>query len=58
MGNFHHVTVRNGKSVIILASVKLPPTQAAKLTGFEFVIRTGKGASTVDPVPFFTRKTE
>jgi hypothetical protein len=35
------VTIKNGKSVIIQASVKLDPVRAGKLHDFEFVIRSG-----------------
>lgn len=55
IGNFSEVTVRNGKSVIIQASVKLPPEAAARLTDFEFVIRNRQGETVVDPARFFTR---
>lgn len=55
LGNFSEVTVRNGKSVIIQASVKLPPEAAARLTDFEFVIRNRQGETVVDPARFFTR---
>ncbi|MBK6743596.1 MAG: 4Fe-4S binding protein [Hydrogenophilales bacterium] len=56
VGNFQQVAVRNGKSVIIQASVELTPQSADSIGEFEFVIRNGKGEVVVDPVRFFTRK--
>jgi len=56
LGNFKQVHIRNGKSVIIQANVQLDPTLAASLHEFEFVIRTGKGITVVDPAGFFTGK--
>ena len=56
LGNFREVHIRNGKSVIIQASVQLDPVGATRLHEFEFVIRTGKGETVVDPARFFTRK--
>lgn len=55
MGNFDQVRIKNGKSVIIQASVKLDPTGAARLSEFSFVIRNGLGEEVVDPAHFFTR---
>ena len=55
LGNFQRVTIKNGKSVIVQASVKLDPVQAGKTHEFEFVIRTGKGDQVVDPAHFFTQ---
>ncbi|TCJ18218.1 cytochrome c oxidase accessory protein CcoG [Parasulfuritortus cantonensis] len=55
LGNFAQVPVRNGRSVIVQASVKLPPDQAEQLHQFEFVITDSKGESVTDPVHFFTR---
>ncbi|MFN3594478.1 MAG: cytochrome c oxidase accessory protein CcoG [Thiobacillaceae bacterium] len=57
LGNFERVTVRNGKSVTVQASVKLDSETAARTTGFEFVIRNRRGETVVDPAHFFTRKT-
>ena len=54
MGNFSQVSIKNGKSVIIQASVKLDPVQARQVKEFEFVIRSGKGDTVVDPARFFT----
>ncbi len=54
LGNFNQVSIRNGKSVIIQASVKLPPDQALKLTDFTFVIQNRAGETMVDPARFFT----
>jgi cytochrome c oxidase accessory protein FixG len=56
LGNFQSVTVRNGKSVIIQASVQLDPTSAARIGEFEFIIHSGKGESVINAVRFFTRK--
>ncbi len=56
LGNFSQVAVRNGKSVIIQASVQLDPAQAERIGEFEFVIHTGKGEVVVDTARFFTRK--
>jgi cytochrome c oxidase accessory protein FixG len=55
LGNFHEVIIKNGKSVIIQASVKLDPVRANQIHDFEFLIRTGSGVTVVDPVHFFTK---
>jgi polyferredoxin len=55
LGNFESVTIRNGKSVIIQASVMLDPHRAREIDHFEFLIRNGKGESVVDPARFFTK---
>ena len=55
LGNFTQVRIKNGKSVIVQASVKLDPTRAEQVDKFEFVIRAGKGDVVVDPARFFTR---
>ncbi|MFZ5483983.1 MAG: cytochrome c oxidase accessory protein CcoG [Pseudomonadota bacterium] len=55
LGHFDQVTIRNGKSVIVQASVKLPPAQAATLTDFSFVIRNSQGETVIDPARFFTQ---
>ena len=54
MGNFSQVTIKNGKSVIIQASVRLAPEQARQVNEFSFVIRSGKGETVIDPARFFT----
>ena len=54
LGNFQQVLIRNGKSVIIQASVQLDPVRAGGLHDFEFLIRTGKGETVVDQARFFT----
>lgn len=54
LGNFEQVTIRNGKSVIVQASVMLPPEQAAQTRDFAFVIRSAQGEEVVDPARFFT----
>ena len=56
LGNFQQVRIRNGKSVIIQASVQVDPVRANNLHDFEFLIRTGKGETVVDPARFFTSK--
>jgi cytochrome c oxidase accessory protein FixG len=56
LGNFREVDIRNGKSVIIQASVMLDPEQAKQLHDFDFVIRSGAGETVVDPAHFFTRQ--
>jgi len=56
LGNFQQVTVRNGKSVMVTASVSLTPAQAAGVETFEFHIRNSKGEEVVDPAHFFYRK--
>ncbi len=56
LGNFRQVHIRNGKSVIIQASVQLDPARAASLHEFEFHIRSGKGETVIDPARFFTRR--
>ena len=55
LGNFNQVTIRNGKSVIVQASVKLPPEQAATQSDFSFVIRNSQGETVIDPARFFTQ---
>jgi hypothetical protein len=47
--------IKNGKSVIVQASVMLDPARAAQIHDFEFVIRAGKGDQVVDPARFFTQ---
>jgi cytochrome c oxidase accessory protein FixG len=54
LGNFKQVTIRNGKSVILQASVKVDPETAKKLTDFQFVISNSKGEIMYDPARFFT----
>lgn len=56
LGNFQQVSIRNGKSVIIQASVKLDPAKAKQLNNFEFVISNRKGETMVDPARFFTEQ--
>ncbi len=56
LGSFQQVHVRNGKSVIVQASVQLDPARAASLHDFEFVIQAGKGETMVDVARFFTSK--
>ncbi|MDD5387739.1 MAG: cytochrome c oxidase accessory protein CcoG [Gallionellaceae bacterium] len=56
LGNFQQVHIRNGKSVIIQASVQLDPVRAAKLHEFEFHIHSGKGDTVIDTARFFTSK--
>lgn len=58
LGHFEQVTVRNGKSVTIEASVKLDPETAARTTEFEFVIRNRRGETVVDTAHFFTRRSQ
>jgi len=55
LGNFQSVHIKNGKSVIVQASVSLPPEVANKTNDFEFVIRAGEKDEVVDPARFFTR---
>ncbi len=55
LGNFQNVRIKNGKSVIVQASVRLSPEQARDTTEFSFVIRDGAGQEVTDPAPFFTR---
>jgi len=55
LGNFQTVSVKNGTSVIIQASVTLSPEQARRTTDFEFLIRAGQ-EQVVDPARFFTRQ--
>jgi len=55
LGNFRSVHVKNGKSVIVQASVRLSPEQAQRTTEFAFVIRDGQGREVVDPARFFTQ---
>jgi cytochrome c oxidase accessory protein FixG len=55
LGNFQEVTIKNGKSVIIQAKVKLAPQRASQIDHFDFVIQTSAGDTVVDPVRFFTQ---
>jgi len=55
LGNFESVHIKNGKSVIVQASVSLPPEVANKTNDFEFVIRAGETDEVVDPARFFTK---
>ncbi|NWG86002.1 MAG: cytochrome c oxidase accessory protein CcoG [Hydrogenophilaceae bacterium] len=55
VGNFNQVAVKNGKSVIVQASVKLDPARARRLDQFEFVIRNGQGEVVVDEARFFAK---
>jgi polyferredoxin len=55
LGNFQSVSIKNGKSVIVQASVSLNPDQARSITVFDFVIRPGQAPEVVDPVRFFTQ---
>lgn len=57
LGNFQRVSIRNGKSVIIQASVKLDPKLASQLHDFEFVITNQRGETMVDPARFFNQQT-
>lgn len=56
LGNFERVTIKNGKSVIVQASVMLPPRLAERTQEFAFVIRTGKGEEVIDPARFFSAR--
>lgn len=55
LGNFQNVRIKNGKSVIVQASVRLSPEQARDTTEFSFVIRDGAGQEVTDAARFFTR---
>jgi cytochrome c oxidase accessory protein FixG len=55
LGNFNEVKIKNGKSVIIQANVKLDPERANQMPNFEFVIQTGSGETVVDSARFFTK---
>ena len=56
VGSFGQVTIKNGKSVIVQASVKLDPVRAQKLDRFEFVIRSKQGEESVsDEARFFAK---
>jgi cytochrome c oxidase accessory protein FixG len=55
LGNFHQVTIRNGKSVIIQASVRLEPETADRVKEFTFTIANSKGESVIAPAHFFTQ---
>ncbi|NTV94658.1 MAG: cytochrome c oxidase accessory protein CcoG [Thiobacillus sp.] len=55
LGNFHEVTIRNGKSVILQASVALDPERAKQLSSFDFVISNRHGEVMIDPARFFTQ---
>lgn len=55
IGSFNQVAVKNGKSVIVQASVKLDPARAQRLDQFEFVIRNSQGDTVVDEARFFAK---
>lgn len=55
LGNFNEVLVRNGKSVIVQASVSLPPEVAAKTHEFAFEIKSEFGEAVTDYAPFFAQ---
>jgi polyferredoxin len=55
LGNFNKVSIRNGKSVIIQASVMLDPIRANQIHDFEFIIRAASGETVIDPAHFFTK---
>jgi len=55
LGNFREVSIKNGRSVIIQANVKLDQVRAEQIDNFDFVIQTGSGETVVDPARFFTR---
>ena len=55
LGNFQQVSVHNGKSVIIQASVKLEPKEAGQVKTFSFTIVNSKGESVIAPARFFTQ---
>ncbi|HNQ04783.1 MAG TPA: cytochrome c oxidase accessory protein CcoG [Thiobacillaceae bacterium] len=55
LGNFEKVRIRNGKSVIVQASVRLSPAAARATQEFAFVIRDGRGHEVVDGARFFTQ---
>jgi len=55
LGNFPQITIRNGKSVIVQASVKLNPEAAEQVKGFTFTIANRKGEVAIAPARFFTQ---
>ena len=55
LGNFQRVRIKNGKSVIVQASVRLEPGQAESLSTFQFVIHTDAGETVSEEARFFTR---
>ena len=55
MGSFNQVSIKNGKSVIVQASVKLDPVHAQRLEQFEFVISNSQGESVTDQARFFAK---
>ena len=55
LGSFGQVNIRNGKSVIIQASVMLDPVLANQIHDFEFVISSASGETVIDPAHFFTK---
>jgi hypothetical protein len=58
LGNFSQVRIKNEKSVLIQASVKLDPASAARIGEFQFVFRGSDGEEIVDTARFFTRRVE
>lgn len=55
IGSFSQVAIKNGRSVIIQASVKLDPARARRLEQFEFVIRNSRGEVVTDEARFFAK---
>lgn len=55
LGNFQSVKIKNGKSVIVQASVSLTPEMAQRTTNFDFIIKAGQAEEVVDPARFFTQ---
>lgn len=55
LGNFSSVTVKNGKSVIVQASVRVSPERAQGLSEFVFKVSNSQGETASETAHFFTR---
>lgn len=55
LGSFRQVPLANGRSVIIQASVKLPPDMADRTKRFIFTIVNSKGETVSAQAPFFSK---
>jgi cytochrome c oxidase accessory protein FixG len=57
-GNFHEVTVKSGKSLMVQVSVKLSPAEAARTGEFEFTVtpKSRPGEAHVNKARFYTHR--
>ncbi len=56
-GGFEEITLKSGKSLMVQASVRLPPAEAARVRTFEFTVTAlgSKEPMHVSPVRFYAR---